>query len=309
MDSRISIDQKRSGKIILTGEHTILYGGEALVSPISKYVDVKVRQGNGEISTIINGVKDNINYFNDPLVNAALLHLEEFYDIDLVNLNIEIRSEIPIGGFGSSSAIVASIIESVLAFKGVEIGDSNLIEDVIAIESSLGTKVSGIDQITIVKEKPLVFQRIDGDLKYREADLLYLSDHKVLVINTGRPNSTTNQVVKVVRQRFESSNPYKSLIANTIELNRNLICSIESNSNEQTILRLVDDISENLIKMGIVSGQSQAVIKTLNSMGLHVKLSGAGTISEGPSGALIAFCAIDFDSNQIRDLGFNCFEM
>lgn len=309
MDSNLLLAKKQyNGKVIITGEHTILYGGEALVTPINCGVIITVTDGEGIIYTgsgkdsIINLRREN------SLFNATLEFLEKEFKVKTSCVDIIVETNLPIGGFGSSSALVTSLIESILEFNGIFLTDEELITSVISIESSLGSKVSGIDQITIIKNRPLVFKQLDSGLVYHDANLLYLCENRVLIINTGRPLSSTSQVVTRVNERFNSSHSYRRLIENTIELNNELIKKLTVESS-QKIYELIDKISVNLISMGIVSVQTQGLLRQLQNLGLHVKISGAGTNQEGPSGAIVAFCSNEFDATKLNKLGLDYFEL
>ena len=229
------------GKIILAGEHAVVYGRPALVAAIDKRITVKI--DSEKTSQKISG-----------LVRFAVAACMKYLTRSRQDFNIAINSELPVGcGLGSSAALVTALVWALLPQASLK--DKNQL--VKKIEDYQHGKSSGVDQ-TIVRE--------GGFLRFQKGVFqpIKLSIKQVILINSGRPKESTGDMVKMVaegnyqkefKQIGELVNHWKPEL---IEANELL-----------------------LEKIGIVGVKAKTMIRKIVISGGMAKVCGAGGIKAG----------------------------
>ncbi len=180
------IKTKVPGKIILSGEYSVLYNKPALVVPINKYLycdisktddsgvtielnDFKVKQNftlnvikrKGEKIEENLKSQDKVILKNFELTIYILYLLEKNYSISLNNLFISIISEIPINhGLGSSAAFIVCLLKSLKSYYCLSINNHSFIKLAIKIEDIIHGKSSGLDINAVFYEKPIFFNSL-----------------------------------------------------------------------------------------------------------------------------------------------------
>lgn len=159
------------GKVILAGEHAVVYGYSAIVAAIDKRMKVTVKES-----------KKVQEY--SGLVRFAL----ELMGEDKRGWDIKIDSQIPIGsGLGSSAALATALVWAIKPAAKIEEKDKLIKE----IEDFAHGKSSGVDQ-TIVRE--------GGFLRFRQGKFkkITLPISRAILIDSGRPAETTGEMVGLV---------------------------------------------------------------------------------------------------------------
>ncbi|MBA3870708.1 MAG: mevalonate kinase [Anaerolineae bacterium] len=157
-------------KIILLGEHAVVYGQPSLAVPLSAlraYAEiVHLPQNSGLRITAIDldnqefTVNSHSTESDQPLVSAALLLLNDLGCTTLPDANIILRSDIPIAsGMGSGAAITTALFRALILLLGKEVSDSHLNDLVYEVEKMHHGTPSGVDNTVIVFEKPIYFMR------------------------------------------------------------------------------------------------------------------------------------------------------
>ncbi len=203
-------------KVILFGEHFVVYGEPAIVLAIDKRAYAKaetrkdkllrVRSTNLNLAvTVENGnfkvdqgdLKEAKMKF-EPVRQAAEKVLEKCEEN--VGLNIEISSTIPVAaGLGSSAAVVASVTAAVGALLNVEMSKEDIFKITYEAEKYVHGTPSGVDPAIATFGGTLLFQ-MDTGFKPLEAEI----EIPLVVGETGVERLTRVQVEKVrdIRKRF-----------------------------------------------------------------------------------------------------------
>ncbi len=118
-------------KVILFGEHAVVYGRSALATAIDMRVSVEIRKGSGEgyhlriaapsiqpFSVHLHKLKeDKEESMALDYVKECITYFEENYLEKKEAIDIDIRSEVPISaGLGSSSAVCVSLLSALLDY-------------------------------------------------------------------------------------------------------------------------------------------------------------------------------------------------
>ncbi len=158
------------GKIILVGEHAVVYGRPALAVPVHNVqATATVRDGQPGSGLTLHA-RDLDRTFrlnhpqdaNEPLIVAARLALARLgfapQDGDLPNWQVELHSEIPIAsGLGSGAAISAALVLSLFARAGLPADAATVSEIVFESERLHHGTPSGIDNTVIAYGQPVWF--------------------------------------------------------------------------------------------------------------------------------------------------------
>ncbi|HML22529.1 MAG TPA: mevalonate kinase [Aggregatilinea sp.] len=161
------------GKIILFGEHAVVYGQPAIAAPLTAVqVTAEVEPaapGTGitihlpALETTL-AVPDLNELLDQPLHDAVIypvqLALRQLNITTLPDLSLTIQSTIPIAsGLGSGAALAAAILRAVCAALDAPISDDALNPLVFEVEKRHHGTPSGIDNTTIVYQHPVFFVR------------------------------------------------------------------------------------------------------------------------------------------------------
>ncbi len=196
-------------KVILLGEHAVVYGLPAIALPLSHvraYADYQISES---------PLKVWADTRPDPLVQwthitscasnplAAMIRLTaEHCAVSDLKGDIVIRSDIPVAsGLGSGAAVSAALGRAVAAIAGQRISDCDLNALVYEVEKLHHGTPSGIDNTVVVYEKPVYF------VKGKPIQSLDVSSPIHLVVADTGVAASTRDAVAHVRAQLEAQPP------------------------------------------------------------------------------------------------------
>ena len=294
------------GKLILSGEHAVVYGRPALAMAIDRcaqstitlgapdlvsfdLVDLKesdsfTLRALGELKT---RVQRNYQLFlNGELGIRDVLHkpieLFEFAFITLLDglhlkfsdgLNIQTQSNIPIGcGMGSSAATILSLLRGIGHYFRVEFRPDWFLKYSLEAEKLQHGFPSGVDSFISLNGGCALFQN-------GEATSVPLPRLAMYLVNTGTPLATTGECVVEVKTRFE-----RDLIWNDFEaVTRALEKAVRENKLED-VQAAIRENHRLLTRIGVVPARVQQFIADIEAQGGAAKICGAGSVMGDAAG-------------------------
>ena len=294
------------GKIILFGEHSVVYDRPAIAVPVEKVraraiVMPDLRAPDGQIRV----------QAPDIDLDATLADLPEDAPILLVVQNLlsemkmdqtpaftlQVKSTIPIAaGMGSGAAVSVAIIRAVSGFLGRPVPEQTISDLAYEVEKLHHGTPSGIDNTVVTFEKPVYFQR------GQPIEFLNAGARLTFVIaDTGIHISTAEAVGGVRREWQMDRQSYEAIFDEVAEIVVSARQFIEDGNNSE-LGSLMDQNHESLIKMGVSSPELNQLCDAARRAGaMGAKLSGAGR--GGNMIALVSHDQAESVSNELENCG------
>lgn len=269
------------GKIILVGEHAVVYGEPALALPVQA---VKAR---AVINPVLDG-PEGIIYLEAPDVglSSSLENLRENHPLRVIvsglqselnlkkfpSCRIQIRSTIPIAsGLGSGAAVSTAVARALAGFVGHPLDLKQLSALVYEVEKIHHGTPSGIDNTVVVYEKPIFFTRDQA------FETIRIPVPFTLVIANSGIQAPTIKSVQRVRDGWKADPlRYETLFAFIGDISRQTRRLIE-NGSPLDIGPLLDENHRLLQKLAVSIPEVDQLVQSAKSAGaLGAKLSGAG---------------------------------
>jgi len=266
------------GKVILFGEHAVVYGQPALAVPVTQ-VQAEVR-----IDKIFSpGIRINAPniQLNEKLDSLAASHplaatvrntLAALEAGPLSGVTILVRSSIPVAsGLGSGAAVSVAIIRALSNHLKKDLTDKQVSALAFETEKLYHGTPSGIDNTVVTYAKPVYF------VKGQPIEILHVRKPFTIVIgDTGIPASTKESVRDVRIQRHKNPERYETIFAAIGSIAKTACQLIESGMPE-SFGPLMDENHALLRSMNVSSPELDNLVEAARKAGaLGAKLSGGG---------------------------------
>jgi len=304
------------GKLILSGEHAVVYGRPAIAIAVDRYATTTITP---QISKLISFSLLNLRYKDSFTIQTLreikhrlakkyqmFIHSEcgirdvlqtpfELAQFTLINFldhlnskilngfKVKTDSTIPIGcGMGSSAAVVLSVIQAIAAYFTIDIKKEKMIKMGYEAERLQHGFPSGLDLYASLYGGYVHFQSGNNIKTYDFPDVT------MFMVNTGTPTVTTGECVTHVADHFKTDirlwDEFET-VAN--EMHQAL--------QDQRIAKIQDLIRYNhqlLARINVVPEKVQRFITDLEQVGAAAKICGAGAVA-GDNGGMVLIASED----------------
>ncbi len=189
-----------AGKVILLGEHAVVYGKHALAVPIPEAVSAAIDPGGDTIALSIPdwGFRKTIDPSGADGVDALIMTIVNALEVAGSGAEITVRSRLPRGmGLGSSAAIAVAVVRAFDKQQGLGLDDERINEIAFECEKHAHGTPSGVDNTLATFARPMLF-RNPGTLKMSEIEP---PEALPLLVAWGAESGDTLEQVSGVRAR------------------------------------------------------------------------------------------------------------
>ena len=275
------------GKIILLGEHAVVYGSRAIAAPVPLAVRARVLDEDDGVWLVVPrwGVEQRLR--SDPKMRRsfevpAALILENLGLIDR-SMRIEVFSEIPRAmGLGGSAAVAVAIIRALDRHFTLGLGDDEINSLAFQCERVAHGTPSGIDNTVATYGRPLLYRAGDPPL----IEPVELPEPITLVIGmTGVESLTAKTVARVRAGRARNRDVYDTIFRGIDALTVQALEAIKRLDLER--LGELMNVCQGLLNgLQVSSWELEELIQIARENGaLGAKLTGGGG-----GGSMIALC-------------------
>lgn len=257
---------KSHSKIILIGEHSVVYGYPAIAIPLKKI----------EIECTIEEAKSNFFYDETDTLSVAIFTALKYLKKENEKIKYKITSQIPQKrGMGSSAAVSIAAIRAIFNYFGENLEDELLEKLVNTAEIVAHKTPSGLDAKTCLSDKAIRFVKNKG-FSYIDLNL----DAYLVIADTGIYGNTGEAIQNVKNLGDKAELSLKKLGRLTDEMTRILTGNIENK--EEKIRR------EKISKIGEIMTAANTELGKLNITIEKTELFVKMAIENGAAGAKIS---------------------
>ena len=286
---------KSPGKIILFGEHFVVYDNRAILGAIDKYATVTSDKTNtdnilissslGQTSIQKDEDEDKIEKKSRPFFYIAKqLILKNNFN---KGISIKIESDIPIGaGLGSSSACCVAAAASISnLFNNTD--KKEILELAIQAEKTIFPNSSGADCTVSVYGGIIEYQREKGFSKINTEN-----EFNFLIINSEQVHATNKVVERVKKFKEKNEEVFSELCSEEERLITKALDSMKNND-LQTIGKCMAQNQMYLEQIGVSNDTLLSITKEIEKITFGAKITGAGD-----GGCIIALTEKDNDLSE-----------
>ncbi len=302
------------GKLILSGEHSVVYGKPALAMAIDRYAESTLKEtpdldrvsfhlqdleASGQSYTLMMlrefskrvqknyrqflegnlGIREVLKKPVDLFGFAFIMVLDGLHLKLQQGLDVSLHSTIPIGcGLGSSAATALSTLRAVGHYFRVDFKPEWYMEYSLETEKMQHGYPSGVDSYMSLYGGCARFQDGRATSVPMPGNVLYLA-------NTGTPESSTGECVEEVRRQHEADHIWQDF--------ESVTDMMEQSIRDKNAGELREAIRHNhslLCRIGVVPERIQAFISEIEERGGAGKVCGAGSVKGDTAGMVLVHC-------------------
>lgn len=265
---------KSYGKIIISGEHAVIYKKPAVALPLKvaqtvveisnnddKYLEIFSMYGR---STDLNRIVEHEGLFK------IIEEFKKIYSISdklLININSEIPSK---GGLGSSAAVSKALVFALVDHFNLKLNNKELFKLIQEGEKVFHVNPSGIDAKTVLIEKPIYFKK----KKIKEIKVNF--DGFIIVADTGSESLTVEALSVVNEFKKNNENKFNKILKAFKKISKEVKKALENNDFNLLKSSMINN-QLLLEEIGVSDFSLEKLIKIANSNGASAaKLTGGG---------------------------------
>ena len=295
------------GKVILFGEHFVVYGVKAILCSIDKRVTVtaeKIKERKILIKSNIGSLElepgKAIKEIDSPLKPFYYLADKILQKKDS-GIKIQVESDIPLGvGLGSSSACCVAGAAAISKLFS-ESSKEEILGMAIEAEKTIFQNTSGADCTVCTFGGIMEYDKEHGFLKIK-----YEPNFHLVIANSNIEHSTEVIVKDVKSFKDNNENEFSNLCHREQELVKDVLKLLKKNK----IKELGEKVNQNqkyLEIIGISNDKIRKMIEIGNESSYGTKITGAG--GGGCIFALTDNVNLDKTINQFKEKNYECFSV
>ncbi len=286
---------KAPGKIILFGEHFVVYQNRAILGAINKYATVTTEKTNTDNILISSSLGQSSIQKDEDVSNVEKKFRPFFYIAKQVieknnfekGITIKIESDIPIGaGLGSSSACCVAAAASILNLFNIT-DEKEVLELAINAEKTIFPNTSGADCTVSVSGGIIEYQKEKGFSKIETEN-----EFNFIIIDSEQVHSTDKVVERVRKFKENNSDVFTELCSEEERLIAKALDSMKKNDLE-TIGKCMAQNQMFLEQIGVSNDELLSITKEIEKITFGAKITGAGD-----GGCIIALTQKDDDLSE-----------
>ena len=294
-------------KVILFGEHFVVYGVKAILCAINKRITVTaetIEENKISIKSNIGSLElepgKEISEINSPLKPFYYL-ANKIRENQNVGIQINVESDIPLGvGLGSSSACC---VAGAAAISGLfkKLSKEQILEFAIEAEKTIYENTSGADCTVCTYGGIMEYDKKNGFNKIESEPNFHL-----VIANSKIEHSTKSVVEGVKKFKEKDEDAFSTLCNKELKLVEEVLEFLKENN----ISKLGNKITENqeyLETIGISNDKLREMVQIGQNKSFGAKITGAG--GGGCIFALTDESNLEETLNQFRDEDFDCFSV
>ena len=295
------------GKVILFGEHFVVYGVKAILCSINKRVTVTAEKIderkisiNSEIGNIVLEPSKSISEINSPLKPFYYLANKVIKNQN-TGIQINIDSEIPLGaGLGSSSACCVAGAAAIFRLFG-EISKEEILKHAIEAEKTIFENTSGADCTVCTYGGIMEYDKKQGFKKIENEPNFHL-----VIVNSNIKHSTESMVSKVKQFEIENEEEFTKLCDQESKLVKDVLELLKEN-NTSKIGEKINQNQEYLEIIGISNNELRKMIKMGQKSSFGAKITGSG--GGGCIFAITNKSNLDKTLKEFKNKNYDCFSV
>ena len=294
------------GKVILSGEHAVVYGKPALVCAIDKRFEICIIPAKKTIYT------DSVMPFVEKAVRQFLL--KKNIPHKLVDYTYTTQSSLPIGrGLGSSSAFATAGCAALLElYTKKEWSREEVNNCAHQVEKLFYKNASGVDNTAATFGGLIYFRKEFEFLKTISSLSLKIPisiAKRLFLIDTGKPDETTGEMVEMVGKLYNKRSAFGEKILQNIEKSTKRMVVALAKEDVSFFKKSIVDNQKELEYIGVVSPSTKKMLQKWAPFG-GGKITGGGGYKNA-SGFVLFFADdpdvfLSYMRNQDREVSRFC---
>ena len=309
MNFSVHLKSKASapGKVILFGEHFVVYGVKAILCAINKRINVTAEKSEENKISIKSNI-GNLTLEPNKLISEINSPLKPFYYlankiIQNQNTGVEIvvESDIPLGvGLGSSSAccVAGAAAISRLFHKTSK---EEILKLAIEAEKTIFKNTSGADCTVCTYGGIMEYDKENGFDKIESEPNFHL-----VIVNSNIEHSTESVVARVREFKEKNETKFATLCNNESKLVKDVLGLLKENNIKELGCKVIQN-QKYLETIGISNDKLREIIQGGQNESFGAKITGAG--GGGCIFALTDESNLDQTMNQFKEKNYDCFSV
>ena len=295
------------GKVILFGEHFVVYGVKAILCAINKRISVTAEKSVENKISIKSNI-GNLTLEPNKLISEISSPLKPFYYlankmIQNQNTGIEIivESDIPLGvGLGSSSACCVAGAAAISRLFN-KTSKEEILKLAIEAEKTIFENTSGADCTVCTYGGIMEYDKENGFNKIESEPNFHL-----VIANSNIEHSTESVVARVRKFKEKDETKFATLCNNESKLVKDVLGLLKENNIKEIGDKAIQN-QEYLETIGISNDKLREMIQIGQNKSFGAKITGAG--GGGCIFALTDESNLDQTMNQFKEKNYDCFSV